>query len=353
LRVLFAGLGSIGQRHLRNLHALVGSGLRIAAFRTRRQYELVTEQLELDRTDQLETKYDIEVFDQLEDALESFKPRLIFICNPTSLHMQTALVAARAGVNLFIEKPLGAELDGADELARIVEEKHLTALVGYQMRFHPCFLRLREWIAEQAIGPLIAVRAQQGEYLPDFHRYEDYRHSYASKKSLGGGVVLTQIHDLDYLVALLGSPERVFAMGGHLSSLEIDVEDVASISLAIRQAGRLLPVHLHQDYVTRVPVRTCSLLGDTGSIDVDFLASTATRIAASGEKPELVSFPAFERNQMFLELVRHLLACLNGAEQPVVGVRDAMVTQCVADAVRESLRTGRVIEQPVERSTWT
>ena len=347
MRVLFAGLGSIGQRHLRNLLALVGPGLRIAAFRTRRQPAVVSERLELHSTEQLEAKYDIQVFEQLEDALASFKPRLIFICNPTSLHIETALVAARAGVNLFIEKPLGADLAGADELARVVEEKQLTALVGYQMRFHPCFLRLREWLAEQVIGPLIAVRAQQGEYLPDFHRYEDYRDSYASRKSLGGGVVLTQIHDLDYLVALLGWPERVFAMGGHLSSLEIDVEDVASISLEIRHKGRMLPVHLHQDYVSRVPVRTCWLLGDHGSIDVDFLASTMARGAPSRGAPELVSFPDFDRNRMFIDLLRHLLACLNGAEQPVVGIRDAMLIQRVADAVRESLRTGRVIEQSV------
>jgi predicted dehydrogenase len=257
--------------------------------------------------------------------------------------MKVALAAARFGANLFIEKPLSDSLEGAEELAGIVEEKRLTALVGFQMRFHPCFLRLRQWIAAEAIGRLIAVRARYGEYLPGFHPYEDYRQSYAARRSLGGGVILTQIHDFDYLIALLGAPERVFAMGGHLSSLEIDVEDVASVSLEMRRDGRILPVHLHQDFITNPPVRTCALLGENGSIEVDFRKASIMRVGRSGETMECADFPDFERNQMFVDLLRHLLACMEGAEKPVVGIRDAMWTQRVALAARESLITGQAI----------
>ena len=342
MRVLFAGLGAIGQRHLRNLHAIAGPELEIAAFRVRRNTAIVTEQLELDTEESVESRYRIRVFDELEAALAIFRPELVFVCNPTSLHLDVALPAARAGANLFIEKPLAASLTGAEDLATIIQENHLTVLVGFQMRFHPCFLRLQQLIAEGAIGRLIAIRARSGEYLPGFHPYEDYRHSYAASEALGGGVILTQIHDIDYLVALLGFPERVFAMGGHLSALEIDVEDVASTSLEMRHDGRVLPVHLHQDYVTRPAVRTCSLLGDTGSIEIDFRTPSLKRFDNSGEITESLSFPMFERNQMFVDLLRHLLRCLAGQEEPVVGIRDAIRTQRVALAARESLRTGQI-----------
>jgi predicted dehydrogenase len=212
------------------------------------------------------------------------------------------------------------------------------------MRFHPCFLKLRQLIAEKAIGRLLAVSARQGEYLPGFHPYEDYRQSYAAREALGGGVIFTQIHDIDYLVALLGVPERVFAMGGHLSSLEIDVEDMASMSFEMRCGGRVLPVHLQQDFVTRPPVRTCRLLGESGSIEVDFETPSLTRVGASGEMIESLAFPGFERNQMFVDLLHHLLGCLDGKEMPVVNVRDAMRTQRVALAARESLRTRQVVQ---------
>ena len=162
MRVLFAGLGAIGQRHLRNLHALLGAGLEIAAFRVRRHTAIVTEQLELDAQENVESRYGIQVFNDIETALDSFKPQLVFVCNPTSLHLDVALPAARAGTSLFIEKPLAATLEGAEELASIVEERRLTALVGFQMRFHPCFLRLRQLVEEGAVGRLIAVRARYG-----------------------------------------------------------------------------------------------------------------------------------------------------------------------------------------------
>lgn len=343
MRVLFAGLGAIGQRHLRNLRTLAGDGLELAAYRVRRQTQIVTEAMSLDSAENVEAKYAIRVYETLNGALEEFRPELVFVCNPTSLHLDVALPAARAGAHLFIEKPLAASLEGAEELANIIEEKRLTALVGFQMRFHPCFVRLRTLVAEGALGRIHSVRARYGEYLPDFHPYEDYRQSYAAKASLGGGVVLTQIHDIDYLQALFGAPERVFAMGGHLSHLEIDVEDVASISMEMRHDGHALPVHLHQDYLSRPAVRTCSLQGESGSIEVDFRAPSLTRFGTSGEILESRTFAGFERNRMYLDLLRHLFGCLDGKETPVVNVRNAIETLKFALAARESLRTGRIM----------
>src|SRR5204863_5216651 len=137
-----------------------------------------------------------------------------------------------------------------------VDAKGLVALVGYQLRFHPAFKQVQEWLGAAAVGRVLAVRAEVGEFLPAFHTYEDYRQMYAARSDLGGGVVVTQIHELDYLYALFGPPRRVFALGGHLSSLEVDVEDVASTLLEWRSpAGDLIPVHLHQDYVQRPPSR--------------------------------------------------------------------------------------------------
>jgi predicted dehydrogenase len=301
LRALFAGLGAIGQRHLRNLHGLAGNELEVAAYRVRGSARVITESLSLDPDGNIET-----------------------------------------AVHLFVEKPLADRTEGTEELAEIVESRGTTALVGYQMRFHPCYRALRALLVRGAIGRLLAVRAVYGEYLPDFHPYEDYRSSYASRVDLGGGVVLTQIHDIDYLVALLGQPESVYAVGGHLSSLEIDVEDVASTTFVMRSEGGRFPVHLHQDYVSRRPVRTCSLVGDSGAIEVDFRAATVHCFGKRGEPVESHEFPDFRRNDMFVEMMRHMISCLEGLEQPEVGIRVAMRTQRIAEAVLESLRTGNV-----------
>src|SRR5205823_6534316 len=108
-------------------------------------------------------------------------------------------------------------------------------------RFHPCLARLQKIVEDGLLGRVLAGRVEVGEYLPDWHKYENYQQMYASRADLGGGVILSQIHEFDYLYWLFGLPRRIFTVGGHFSSLEIDVEDVASSILEFVVAGRPAP----------------------------------------------------------------------------------------------------------------
>ena len=76
----------------------------------------------------------------LEDALAD-SPEVVFICNPTSLHMPVTQAAAEKGSNLFIEKPLSHNLIGIKNLISLVEAKNLVVSVGFQHRFHPPLLQ--------------------------------------------------------------------------------------------------------------------------------------------------------------------------------------------------------------------
>jgi predicted dehydrogenase len=343
VKVLFAGLGGVGQRHLRNLRALRGDGVEVLAFRARGLSQTLTDKLEIEPDAVLEQKYRVRSFHTLDAALAE-KPAAVFICNPSGLHAPIAIAGASAGCHLFIEKPLSDSLEGLDQLAQIVDDKRLATLVGYQLRFHPLIKALRALLEAEAVGPVLAVRAEVGEYLPAWHPYEDYRQMYASRRDLGGGVVLSQIHELDYLYSLFGLPRRVFAMGGHLSSLEIDVEDVASVSMECTTNGRLLPIHLHQDYVQRPPTRTCTVIGDQGRITLDFHALAIRVHDGKGRLAQETTFPGFERNQLFLDEMKHFLACIEGRERSLVTVRDGMQSLRMALAARESMTTGRVVE---------
>jgi predicted dehydrogenase len=257
--------------------------------------------------------------------------------------MPVALVAARAGMDVFIEKPLSDRWEGVDELIGIVSRRKLAGAVGYQMRFHPCVRRLRELIEAKAVGRVITVSALVGEFLPAWHTYEDYRALYASRRDLGGGVILTQIHELDYLGALFGQPERVFALGGHFSGLDVDVEDTASLLLEYVVDGTMVPVHVHQDYVMRPPSRTCEVTGELGRIAVDFIAARVVVTNHRGDRVEVSSFSDFDRNDMFVEEMKHFLACVRREATPVVSIADGARSLHVALAALESLRTGAVI----------
>jgi predicted dehydrogenase len=343
LKVLVVGLGAIGQRHVRNLRALLGSEVEILAYRVRRLPHVVTPSLETVPDSSVETEYNIRVYARLEEALAE-RPAMAFICNPTSLHVPAALTCVRAGCDLFIEKPVSNDLAGLSALLDEVQMQGRIAMVGYQLRFHPCFRALDQLVGERSLGSLLSVRAVVGEYLPGWHPYEDYRALYAARADLGGGVILSQIHEFDYLYALFGLPRRLFAIGGHLSHLEIDVEDLASTLMEFNVDGRILPVHLLQDYLQRPASRSCEVLGSRGRVLMDLPSLSLTRYDGDGVAGESRKWDKWTRNEAYQDELQHFLDCVQTRRKPLVDLVDGIASLRMALAAKESIATGGVIE---------
>jgi predicted dehydrogenase len=338
LRILFVGLGAIGQRHVRNLRQLLGEDLELTAVRVRGRGHVLTDGLEVEAQTGLEERYRIRVVADLDTALAE-RPDAVFVTNPSSQHMEVALQAARAGCNLFVEKPLATLEQGIDELARLVDERKLVALVGFQLRFHPGFERMRALLSIGRPGRVVGVRAVVGEGLAEAHPYEDYRESYAARAELGGGALLGLVHEFDYLQAWFGRPRRLFALGGQLSRLEMDVEDVASVLMEFEAPSHRFPVHVHMDYVQRPPVRSCEVLGDDGRIVWDQTAGTVEDVRGDGSR-ERFDMSGLRRNELFRDEIGHFVGCLRGRDVPRVGVREASTSVRMALAARRSLETG-------------
>jgi predicted dehydrogenase len=194
------------------------------------------------------------------------------------------------------------------------------------------------------LGNLLGVRATIGEYLPNWHPYEDYRIMYAARADLGGGVVLTQIHEFDFLYSIFGTPSRVYAVGGHWSDLEVDVEDTASTLMEVPYDGRVLPIQLHQDYLQSPPNRQCEVIGDLGRVVMDLHALTVSLFTRGKAKPEVFRVENFDRNNLFLDQARHFLHCIETREKPVVDLADGIQSLRMALAVKESIAR----HQPVD-----
>jgi predicted dehydrogenase len=344
LTILFAGLGSIGQRHLRNLTALLPEPPRILAYRTRRDDRILTDDLRVEAETGLEKKYGIESFSDLDVALRQ-KPDIAFVTNPTSQHLPVALAAARAGCHLFVEKPLHHEWAGVEELLAVMQRSGRVGYVGYQFRFHPAFEKIDHWLKAGRLGNIAAVRAEVGEYMPGFHKYEDYRGTYPARADLGGGVVLCQIHEYDLFYAWFGAPQEVFAVGGKSSNLETDVEDTAQVLFRYRRADRAdLPAQLHQDFLQRPPRRNFHILGDAGAVHWDYLGKTLQLFGADGAVAESENYADLPRNYLFLAEMKHFLACVNGRESPRVSLRDGAQSLRMALAAKESMATGKAVK---------
>jgi predicted dehydrogenase len=337
LRALIVGLGSIGQRHVRNLRHLLGAGLELYAVRVRARSHVLDDSGAIESEDGLVERYGIRVFGELGPALAE-RPDVVFVTNPSSLHMDVALSAARAGCHLFIEKPLATSTERLEELAESVERAGVVALVGYQLRFHPGFEHVQRLLAAGRPGRVVGVRAAVGESLLTAHPYEDYRESYAARAELGGGVLLGLSHEFDYLQALFGVPRRVFALGGHLSELEIDVEDTVSVLLEFAGKAHAFAAHVHLDYLQRPAVRSCEIFGDDGRIVWNYHEGTVEDVRTDGARERFVA--VIERNELFLAELRHFLACQRGEDKPRISVRDGAATVRIALAARRSLETG-------------
>ena len=327
MSILIAGVGSIGRRHLRNLRHL---GVRdLVLLRSGRS------------TYGDEEVSDLPVETEVRKAL-LHHPTAVIVANPTALHLDIAIPAADAGCHLLIEKPVSHTLERVSELLRIVREKSLKVLVGYQFRFHPALRQIKQWLAAQAIGTVTSVHVHWGEYLPGWHPGEDYRQGYSARSDLGGGVVLTLSHPFDYLRWLLGEIHAVSAVTRRLSDLELDVEDVAEITLHFA-SGMIGTVHL--DYVQRPPGHWLQIRGHGGTIYWDAANGKASCYRApDGQWTHYALPPGFERNTMFLDEMQHFLACLEGEVAAGANLEDGVRALEIAVAAKRSASEGRVVE---------
>jgi predicted dehydrogenase len=230
---------------------------------------------------------------------------------------------------------------GVQALANEVAASRLTVLIGYQFRFHPGLRQVKQWLGEGAIGEVASARAHWGEYLPAWHPGEDYRRSYSARRELGGGVVVTLSHPFDYLRWLLGEVVEVSAQTGQRGGFEVDVEDTAHVLLRFA-SGILATVSL--DYVERPTSHRLHLVGRNGLIAWDG-GSGVARLHDSGTGAvRSVSPPrGFDRNSMFLDEMRHFMACVEGKEQPLCGLDDGVAALRIALAAKRSADEGQTI----------
>lgn len=338
MKFLIAGLGSIGRRHFRNLVALGEKD--IILLRTRKS-TLPDDEL---------AGYPVET--DINEAIKKHKPDAVIVANPTSLHLGAAVPAAEAGCHILLEKPVSHSMDGVDKLQSVAEKSGSRILVGFQFRYHPTLNKAREMIHSKQLGDVLSTHVRWGEYLPDWHPWEDYRQSYAARVDLGGGVIVTLTHALDYLCFMIGDIKSLWSFNGHVSSLEIDVEDVAEMGLRFSN-GAIGGVHLN--YVQRPPVHQLEIVGTSGTLHWDnadgvlhFQRMPAPFGSYSNPPPapvtESFSPPVgFERNQLFISQTKHFMDVVAGRSDPVCTLQDGVKALQMALAAYESQRTEKVI----------
>jgi len=322
MKTLIAGFGSIGRRHLNNLRTLGETDL--VLLRSHRS-TLPDDDIK-----------GLPVETTVEAAL-AHKPQAVVIANPSSLHLDVAIPAAKAGCSILMEKPVSHNMDRIDELQSALKQGGGQILVGYQFRFHPGLQQVKAWLNEGEIGHVVSCRAHWGEYMPGWHPWEDYRQSYAARADLGGGVVNTLCHPLDYQRWFFGEVESLWA-NTSADALDIEMEDTAEIGLRFKN-GVLSSTHL--DYVQRPGQHTLQIIGAKGTITWDNATGTAKLFEADADRWSESSLPAgFERNYLFMDEMSHFVDIVNNNAVPICSLADGIAAIKITEAVHQSASSG-------------
>jgi predicted dehydrogenase len=327
LKFLVIGAGSIGKRHAR---CLKGLGHKVGFF-----------DIDPARLEPLGSVADAGVYTSLDDALDAgFAAALI--CTPNRYHIAPAMKAAEKGVHLFVEKPLSDTLEGIDGLIALCESKKLVTLVGCNLRFFRPLAWAKEHLDKGRIGRLLSARIACGSYLPNWHPDEDYSKGYSANSSLGGGVILDSIHELDYMRWLLGDAVEVYCSARNSGSLKVDVEDTASMVIKL-QSGVEAEVHL--DYLQRSPRRSGEFIGTDGIVVTDFIRQQTDLYGSNPNSCESrYEGMGADMNHMYIGQMRHFIDCVEGKAASVNDLASAKKTLELALAAKESAR----INMPVK-----
>jgi predicted dehydrogenase len=303
MKILIIGLGSIGQRHLKNIYKLYP---KTKFFAYRRKYTTPSlnnknEPININ----LIKKYKIEKIPNLEN-LDKLKLDAAFICTPSAFHIDESITLLKKNINTFVEKPLGSSLKRLKILKQVVKKTKAIHMIGFQMRFSPIIWFLKKLLKKNSYGKLNFANIHNGENIEDFHLYENYKKSYTSKKSLGGGVLLSQIHEIDYFINLFQDYKIIksHSIISKNSTLDIDTEDTVSSIFQLKNKSNLLTVNLNLNFYERPKKKSLILIFEKSKIEVDFNKNII--IIFTQDKIIKKNF-SFNRNDLFLNEVNFFL----------------------------------------------
>jgi predicted dehydrogenase len=145
-----------------------------------------------------------DIGDILDDSID-----MVDICLPTFLHKEYVIMAAKAGKHVLCEKPMAMDLGECDSIIEIVESRKVRFMTAHVVRFTPEYEYIKKIVTDKELGrPIYAAagRTQPAPVWSDANWLNDPGLSL-------GGVVDFQIHDLDFMSWVFGSPSSIKSVG--------------------------------------------------------------------------------------------------------------------------------------------
>ena len=329
-RILIVGLGSIGKRHLRLARELTPEAV----------IRILRHQAASAVPDTANG-----CFSSIDEAI-AFAPQIAVIASPATFHIATAQALAEVRVHLLIEKPLSASLEGVTQLLETCHQQGTVLLTGYNLRFLQSLQRFRDLLGERVIGRVLSVRCEAGQYLPSWRPDSDYRQGVSARREQGGGALLELSHEIDYLRWVFGEVDWVKATLSRQSSLELDVEDTAHLTLGFVPVvdGHQLIGAVNLDFIRHDTTRLCTAIGEQGSLRWNGLTGVVEHFETGAKEWHELFRHQQQRDDSYLAEWQHFLHCVNAKATPLVSAEDGLKVLQIIDAARHSSESGLKVQ---------
>ncbi len=262
MKALIISMGSIGTRHA---EVLTSMGIEVSAITSQNIRSL-------------------ECFNDLKSAnLDKFD--YFIIASPTHLHYEhlSYIDTNVSGKIILCEKPLFDKFRDFNPNNKI--------FIGYNLRFHPLILELKNMLNPSEI---LTIEARCGQYLPSW-RKKDYTTTYSSYKERGGGVLLDLSHEIDYLSFLSNSSlELIKSCQAKVSNLNITSDDICMI---LAKCNKTL-INISLNYLSKTPYRQILIETNNNTYHLDLITNTLKIVDQDGKITQIQK-PNLQRNDTF------------------------------------------------------
>lgn len=272
---------------------------------------------------------EVRAFGSARELLSSGLCDVVSVCTPTDTHLEVGLLALERGHHVLMEKPVAVRSEEVMRLREAERAHGRRVMPGMCMRFWPGWTWLRNTQRAGTYGALKSLRLVRLGSRPDWSAF------YADDERCGGAVVDLHLHDVDYVMHLLGVPARVFSVGtpGHIQTSFMFAAAGPEPRLVTAEGGwldspgrgfRMRFVAEFERATAEFDLaraRPLTLTRDGLTEDVDIPAGTGYE----GEVREFVRW-----------------AAAGGSSEPPVTLRDASAALAVIAAEKRSVATGEV-----------
>jgi len=209
------------------------------------------------------------------------------------------------------------------------------------IRFDESIQAMQKIVKQKKLGKIISTHVENGSYLPDWHPNEDYRKGYSAKKELGGGVVFTNIHEIDYLYWIFGKVSKVFSVTGKFSDLEVDVEDLSEILMKFKDK---LIASIHLDHYQRPTFRQCKIIGTKGTMIWDFQKGKLDIFNLKKQKWENIIHEKYmDKNLTYQKEIAHFIQCVKSRKKTINPLSDGIETLKIVLSIMKSAKANRMV----------